>query len=447
MSKYEDFEDFEELDEFEEYEEIVEKPKQAPKKKTSSSAPAKKANHATSKGSHTTSRDNHATKKATPAKSKKKGKKGPNRKKQVIFLVAELLVLVVVGVVVWFVFQGTDKVEKIDVSDVTSNEGIDDYFEQMKTVTNEETGEVITSKGYRQIALFGVDSRDNNLSANTRSDTIIIASINLDTNEVKMVSLLRDTYLNLSNDSYNKCNAAYAFGGPSQAIQMINMNLDLNVKDYVTIGFTGVTKMVDDIGGVDIDVWDSEIVHLNNYQISMVGQKVVDEAGIEHMVADAYTDYIPVDHAGIQTLNGLQATAYCRIRYVGNDFMRTQRQRTVVTKIVDKAKVTDPTKLANVVKDTLGSVSTSLDVTEILSIAGDVANYQINEESYCFPFDDLRGGGMIGAKGSCVVPVSLSDNVTRLHSFLFGVENYEPSATVKECSDKIHADTSPYIGG
>ena len=257
-----------------------------------------------------------------------------------------------------------------------------------------------------------------------------------------MVSVLRDCYLNLTNGSYNKCNAAYAVGGPVQAINMLNTNLDLNITDYVTIGFTGVTSLVDAVGGIDINVLSSEIEHLNNYQISMVGTT---EDG-EHFFANAGTDYIPVEREGVQTLNGLQATAYCRIRYVGNDFMRTQRQRTVITQIINKAKGMNPASVTSIVTDSMSNISTSLGLDEILELAKNVSSYNILEESYHFPFDEYRTGGMIGAKGSCVVPLNLVDNVKELHRFLYGTEDYQPSQTVIECSNQIQADTAPYLG-
>lgn len=194
-----------------------------------------------------------------------------------------------------------------------------------------ETGES-AMKGYRTIVLFGVDSREGELEKNTRTDTIIIASINLDSHEVRMASVYRDTWLNLSTDTYNKANAAYAKGGPKQAINMLNMNLDLNITDFVTAGFDGLIDLVDAVGGVEIDVKESEIGNLNDFQISIVGKPngTLNAKGEPNYEADPGT-YTPVKHAGLQTLNGLQATAYCRIRYVGNgDFERTQRQQAVL---------------------------------------------------------------------------------------------------------------------
>ena len=127
-----------------------------------------------------------------------------------------------------------------------------------------------------------MDARDGQLGRGTRSDTIIIASINLDTQEIKLVSVFRDTYLNLSNDTYNKCNAAYAQGGPEQAISMLNMNLDLDITDYVTVGFGGLIDSIDALGGIEMEIQDAEISHLNNYQLTMAEELGVDYTPIEH---------------------------------------------------------------------------------------------------------------------------------------------------------------------
>ena len=188
-------------------------------------------------------------------------KKAKKKKRKTILLLIEIVLLLVLIAGAWFISRGTG-VTKINIKeeDIVMNE----------TVANNES-----LKGYRNIALFGVDARDKSLGKGNRSDTIIIASINEDTGDVKLCSVYRDTYLNLGNDSYNKCNAAYAKGGPEQAINMLNMNLDLNITDYVTVGFTGLREVIDAIGGVTIDVQENEIVHLNNYQISMVGKTVV----------------------------------------------------------------------------------------------------------------------------------------------------------------------------
>lgn len=349
-------------------------------------------------------------------------KKAKKKKRKTILLLIEIVLLLVLIAGAWFISRGTG-VTKINIKeeDIVMNE----------TVANNES-----LKGYRNIALFGVDARDKSLGKGNRSDTIIIASINEDTGDVKLCSVYRDTYLNLGNDSYNKCNAAYAKGGPEQAINMLNMNLDLNITDYVTVGFTGLREVIDAIGGVTIDVQENEIVHLNNYQISMVGK--TDDG--ENYYATEGKDYIAVTSAGPQVLNGLQATAYCRIRYVGDDFVRAERQRRVIAECLEVAKKSDPTKLIKAFDGVTDSISTSLDAEEIASLIKDVGKYNI-VASDGFPFATNRETGKVGSKGSCVIPNNLEQNVVLLQEFLFGNSSYEPSTEVKNYSSKISSDT------
>ena len=125
--------------------------------------------------------------------------------------------------------------------------------------------EVDLGDGYTNVALFGVDSRDGNLGKGNRTDCIIVASLNNETKEIKMVSVYRDTLLDLSEGTYQKCNAAYSYGGPVTAINMLNMNLDLDIQDYVTVDFGAISDAIDLLGGVEIDVTDEEAKYLNKY--------------------------------------------------------------------------------------------------------------------------------------------------------------------------------------
>lgn len=350
-------------------------------------------------------------------KTKKKGSK------RIVLFIIEMIILVVLLIVLYGVLK-VDKVEKIAI-------------DKEAIVVNESVEANVELKGYRNIALFGVDSRDNSLGKGNRTDTIMIASLNEDTKEVKLLSVYRDTYLNLGNDRYNKCNGAYSVGGPEQAINMLNMNLDLNIEDYITVGFTGLIDAIDAIGGVEINVLEEEIRHLNNYQISMVGTTTDGTT----FVAEEGKDYIPVTHAGIQLLNGLQATAYCRIRHVGDDFMRTQRQREVLSLVLEKAKTVNPATLNKVLDKVLPNISTSLDLDEMTAVLSDITQYNIVGKDG-FPFEDYRATGNLGRNvGSAVIPVDLQANVIELHRFLFGAEEYELSEEVQSYSQKISADT------
>ncbi len=357
---------------------------------------------------------------------KKKKKRGMSTGAKVAIFLIELIILAAAGVILYITTKTTEtgKVE-IAEEDIVINDTV-------------KQAEETTMKGYWNIALFGVDSRQDALTKNTRSDTIMIASINQDTGDIKLVSVYRDTYLNLGNDSYNKCNAAYAKGGPEQAINMLNMNMDMNVTDFITIGFQGLIDVVDALGGVSIDVQDAEIEHLNNYQRSMF----LDEGGGGKL----NDNIVPVTNAGLQTLSGLQATAYCRIRYTaGDDFRRAERQRTVLLACMDKAKTASVSELTTIANNIFKEVYTSLDLNDIIALLGDISKYNVVGQDG-FPNESLRATGSIGSKGSCVVPVTLSDNVKWLHWFLFNDEGYQPSSTVQQCSDKVYADTHGYVG-
>lgn len=348
--------------------------------------------------------------------SKRKARK---QRRRIIIFIVEIIVLVIAVVVLYSVLTAT-KGGKMEIkeNDIIIND----------TVQQEEEA---TMKGYRNIALFGVDSTTGALTKNTRSDSIMIASINQDTGECKLVSVYRDTYLNLSNDSYNKCNAAYAKGGPEMAINMLNMNLDMNITDFVTVGFAGLTDTIDALGGVYIDVDDNEKNHLNNYQICMA--------------ENLHRDYTPVSSAGYQLLNGLQATGYCRVRYGGgDDFRRAERQREVIQAVADQAKKASVANLTEIANSVFEETYTSLDLSEIIEMLGDVGKYYISDTAG-FPREENRATGTIGSKGSCVVPVSLEENVKWLHQYLFNDYDYEPSATVKTCSEQIYSDTNGYL--
>lgn len=350
--------------------------------------------------------------------------KRSQRLRNIPLLIVEICVLLIAIGVMYVVVTTTDEVERKEINQeqIIINEEVKE--------TQKEEVEKKVSKGYRNIALFGVDARDGELGRGTRSDTIIIASINQDTQEIKLVSVFRDTYLNLGNDSYNKCNAAYAQGGPEQAINMLNTNLDLDITDYVTVGFGGLIDSVDALGGIEMEVTDAEISHLNNYQLTMS-----EELGV---------DYIPVKRSGKQLLNGMQATAYCRIRYTkGDDFRRAERQRDVLTAMMEKAKEASASSLRQMVIAILPEVETSLNVNEIISVLGSVAGYNI-VASDGFPFEENRTGATVGSKGSCVIPDDLEENVIALHKLLYPETDYKPSRQVLSISGEIDALTLEY---
>ena len=383
-----------------------------PKKKSSSKSSSAKPSGKKSSGSKPSGKKSSGKKMSKKERAKK-------QRRRIIIFVVEIIVLLVAVFFLYGVMSGTKSGKvNLDEKDIIINDTVKEAQET-------------TMKGYRNIALFGVDSTTGALTKNTRSDTIMIASINQDTGECKLVSVYRDTYLNLSNDSYNKCNSAYAKGGPEQAISMLNMNLDLNITDFVTVGFAGLTDTIDALGGVYIDVDDAEINHLNNYQLCIA--------------EDLKRSYTPVTSTGYQLLDGLQATGYCRIRYTaGDDFKRAERQREVLSAVADQAKKASLPKLMETANAVFSEVYTSLDLSEIVDMLGNVSTYYISETAG-FPDESMRATGTIGSKGSCVIPTNLEENVKWLHQFLFDDSSYEPSATVQRCSEQIYQDTNGYL--
>lgn len=355
------------------------------------------------------------------------------RKKQrkMMILGIEAVVVVVLIVALYFVTK-LDKIHKDEIQEeeVVTNEAVveEELLVDASDVTIND-GSIGHMNGYRNIALFGVDARNNNLGKGVRSDTIIIASINETTKEIKLVSVYRDTYLNLGNDSYNKANTAYSQGGPKQAINMLNMNMDLNITDYVTVGWAAVADTVDALGGIQIEVDSEELEHLNNYQVET-----------SQSLGRSYTK---LTQTGLVTLDGVQAVSYCRIRYTaGDDFKRAERQREVIQALADKAKKASPEKLDKIANEVFPQTATSLTLSEILELLKDVASYEIVETSG-FPVGEYRSTGVFSARiGDCVIPADLETNVVVLHEFLFGdIGDYEPSEAVQEYGDKIRSDT------
>ncbi len=359
------------------------------------------------------------------------GKKNRTKRTMIIFIVEILVILIMVGILAVVLQRTKDSQGPLhaSVDEITPEEmGISTQVQDMKE------DEDSTMSGYMNIALFGLDStttRTQDLLKGFRSDCIMIASIELSTGDIKLVSVYRDTYLNLSNDTYNKCNAAYAKGGATWAISMLNSSLDMDITNWVSISYSALVKAVDDLGGIYVEVDEEERKHLNNYQIS-----ISEIMGV---------DYTPVKETGTLRLNGIQAAAYCRIRATsGDDFTRTSRQREVLSSLIDQAKQSDLSVLTAAFQDCIGDTYTSMDSEEILDILKNISKYRIVGQD-AFPQMDKLALATISGKGSCVVPTDLEQNVIWLHKFLFEDEDYSPSDTVKEYSERIKIDTAAYI--
>ena len=329
---------------------------------------------------------------------------------RVLLIVACVLLCAVFGAVA-YVYA---KWSKIDTQEIKAED----------IVINEEVKmnkEVDLGDGYTNVALFGVDSRDGNLGEGNRTDCIIVASLNNETKEIKMVSVYRDTLLDLSEGTYQKCNAAYSYGGPVLAINMLNMNLDLDIQDYVTVDFGAIADAIDLLGGVDIEVTEEELPYINQY--------------IPETANSAGKSANYLSSAGLQTLDGTQATTYARIRSTaGGDFTRTERQRLVIEKMFEKAKSADLGTLNAIIDKVFPQVSTSFTLQEILTYATAYSEYKL-VGNMGFPQDNYTD--LLSGLGSVVVPDDLVSNVTKLHEFLFGTTGYTPSSTVQTVNSNI----------
>lgn len=260
-------------------------------------------------------------------------------------------------------------------------------------------------KDYRNIAIFGLDSRDNSFS-NSRSDCIIIVSINKKTNDVKLTSVYRDTYVNIEGHGLDKITHAYAYGGPELAINTLNKNLDLNITEFVTVNFDTVETIVDSIGGITLTITDSEA--------SQIG----------------------FSSGGTYTLDGKEALAYSRIRKIDSDYQRTERMRTVLEAVFNKVKKQELSEISNFVDIVLPHISTNMSTNSIISLVPSAVFYKITD-STGWPYD-VSGYSSDAWYG---VPVTLESNVKEFHQNIFGISDYTPSETVEEISDSIIAET------
>ncbi len=283
------------------------------------------------------------------------------------------------------------------------------------------------TKGYTTIALYGVDSRDSNLNTGTNSDAIILLSINNDTKEVKMVSVYRDTLLQIQSDSpiTQKVNYAYQLGGALMSINTLNANLDLDISDYITVDFNAMADIINALGGVEVTVTEDEVNNLN--------KNLAEQIGISGKYSDGVHD------AGTKVLNGQQAVAYSRIRSTGKgDITRTMRQRTVLLGLMNKMVNADSKMISNLIDVSFSCISTSLTKNEVTSLAKNVADYKITGNTG-FPF--VYTPMSLDNKGSVIVTADLNVNVTALHEYLYGTSGYTPSGTVVAISTEVSSET------
>lgn len=338
------------------------------------------------------------------SKSKKKSAK-KTLIKVLLWIFLSLLIIIVAacGTAYWYV---TDKIGKMN--NVKIDEG------ELAVSENKNLNK------YRNIAIFGVDSRSDSYGKGNRSDCIIIASINTETHAVKLISVYRDTYVKIEGHGLDKITHAYSYGEAKLALKTLNENLDLNITDFVTVNFDAVADAVDALGGIKMQITSAEVQYINGY---------IDETS---RVTGKKSEHIT--KAGTYTLDGVQAVAYSRIRYTsGGDYKRTERMRDVITAMIAKLKTKSVTQINKIANKVLPKVYTNLELSDMLSMLPALTSFNV-AESAGWPYNNK--GRMID-KVSYGIPVTLASNVEQLHREVFEDEGYEAPESIKEISDKI----------
>ena len=351
------------------------------------------------------------------------------RRRKIIFGIEITVLLILSGIL--FVYAWINR-----SMDKMNQDTLDSSQIQINSEVKANT-DLSQMSGTQVIALVGVDARGvegSELAESMNSDTIILCCIDHDKQEIRMVSIMRDTWMNMAKytDEYyefDKANSAYNRGGPESMLSMLNTNLDFALTDYVTVNFKALADAIDVLGGLDIEMTNAECVHANNYN-----REVSEAQGVEYE-AIPYDEDLGDDYSEVRHVSGALATSYARIRYGGgDDAKRTSRQRIVINLMVQKLKQ-NPTKIPEILDKVMGNVSTSLTKNEILELGMHAVTYTMGT-SYAYPFQLCYGENVVNALGEdVVIPVTLEFNVRELHEYLYPGLSYEPSAAVTEYSD------------
>ncbi len=322
-----------------------------------------------------------------------------------IVLVLILLIVLMLGGTFIYVKNKLSKIQKVELNQ-----------EELKV--SEEVENNLSE--YRNIAIFGIDSRENSYGEGNRSDCIIIVSINNKTKDVKLLSVYRDTYVQIEGYGLDKITHAYSYGEAPLAIKTLNTNLDLNIKEFVTVNFDAVADAVDELGGVDINIETlDELKYLNQYlgETSKVTGKEAKQ----------------INSTGVQTLDGVQAVSYSRIRYTeGGDAKRTERMRIVIEAMISKIKGKSLGQINKFIDKMLPKVYTNISSTEMISMLPSISNFKITK-SIGWPYE-TKGITLDRWYG---IPITLESNVIELHKEVFDENEYIPSDTIKQISGEI----------
>nr|WP_300005696.1 LCP family protein [Tissierella sp.] len=324
-------------------------------------------------------------------KSPKK-RNGRRKKRRSFFRVflTSLFIFVVIGIGITYAYNTLNKVESVEIPRDDEELGIkEDVFEH-KDVLN--------------IALFGLDEPE--AVNGGRSDTIIVASLDKVHKKIKLTSIMRDTYVEIPGYKKDKINHAHSYGGPELAIKTINQNFDMNIREFATVDFFGLEKIIDTLGGLEINVKENEVEYAN-YGIRFMNREDGKSGGY-------------LEEGGLQTLNGRQAVSYSRIRKTGDgDFERTERQRFVLEQVIHKGLTAGINKYPALLNTTLPFVTTSLSKKEILSLGTFVLTSGIDQvDKYRLPLDSHLLEETINGV-AYIVPDTIEDNAAALSKFIY----------------------------
>lgn len=267
----------------------------------------------------------------------------------------------------------------------------------------------LKSDGVISVLLIGSDSRDS--SSGGRSDAMILLTISDRTKTVHMTSLLRDMYVEIPGHDGNRLNAAYAYGGAELLLETINQNLGTSVNRYAVVNFEAFANLVDAVGGVDMELTNEEVGWVNAY--------LNEYNELRGMPLE--TDYLDTSLSGNIHLNGAQALAYCRNRYIGTDFGRTQRQRKVLTAVLQKLPVAAVTNPAEIVNGLFGNLTTNLtqvECTQLALSAGKLLTYEMVQDS--LPLEGTYSNATI--REMSVLQVDFEQNKAYIRKEIYGEE-------------------------
>lgn len=307
-------------------------------------------------------------------------------KKVVIGIV--IAILVIIGLGAGYVYAMLNKTNKVELN--KNNLGI-----------NEEAQNEATKSDITNIALFGIDAPQGQVG---RSDADMILTIDNKHNKIKLTSLMRDSYVNVKGHGMTKLTHAYAYGGPELALNTINTNFDLNIDKFITVNFTSLPNVINKLGGIDMNITKGDLKYINAY--------------IDSINNYDHTNSPHITSTGMQHLDGVQATAYCRIRYDGGDQRRTERQRRVITAVFDKIKNSPVTDYPGILNQLLPLVTTNISSNEFISLGKDIIDTGANKiDELRVPCDKHENGKLI--KGVYYMTFDIPAETKELHKFIF----------------------------